>query len=154
MTDYKEIMNGKREIPISSCPSQIEDMVYGTGVALHPHSEDEEAAFKRMAAEPVIKKRSKTHMTSEKELKFKQIRKDCGHDVSLTYCTVDTDNCFTFAGVTYAIDESVEAYAPKHTPLGLLYDMDKIVCAKSRDGKVRFYTQKYDPIDEEKIFKK
>lgn len=25
VTNYKEIMNGKREIPISSCPSQIED---------------------------------------------------------------------------------------------------------------------------------
>ena len=28
-TDYKRIVNGKREIPISSCPSYVEEFVYG-----------------------------------------------------------------------------------------------------------------------------
>lgn len=33
-TDYKRIMSGSREIPISSCPSYIEDAVYSTGPSL------------------------------------------------------------------------------------------------------------------------
>lgn len=36
---------------------------------------------------------------------------------------------------------------PKQTPIGLLYDMDKIICVKSTTGEVHFYTAKYDPID-------
>ena len=31
VTDYKEVMNGKREIPISSCPPAVENELYGTG---------------------------------------------------------------------------------------------------------------------------
>lgn len=52
------------------------------------------------------------------------------------------------------IDPSVEAYAPKSTPLGLLYDMDKVVCVRSRDGVLRFYTAKYDPIDSNLVVQK
>lgn len=31
VTDYKEVMRGKSEIPISSCPPCVEDMLYGSG---------------------------------------------------------------------------------------------------------------------------
>ena len=30
VTDYKGMMNGKREIPASSCPSSIAERMYGT----------------------------------------------------------------------------------------------------------------------------
>lgn len=29
MTDYKSAMNSKREIPVSSCPSDVENLLYG-----------------------------------------------------------------------------------------------------------------------------
>lgn len=69
VTNYKEMMNGKREIPISSCPSQIEDLVYGTGSILHPQNEQDEAAFRKAMAEPVTpkKKEGKSSMPSERE---------------------------------------------------------------------------------------
>lgn len=153
VTNYKEIMNGKREIPISSCPSQIEDYVYGTGSVLHTQAEDDESAFCKTISEPItsVKKRKKT-VENERDRKIKQIRKDCGNDAAFTYCYVDTEYCFRYNGNVYQIDASVEAYAPKSTPLGILWDMDKVVCVKSKDGQVRFYTAKYDPIPEEKVF--
>lgn len=45
MTNYKEVADGKREIPISSCPSYIENIVYGTGASLVPVGESEDMAF-------------------------------------------------------------------------------------------------------------
>lgn len=48
MTDYKDIMNGKREIPISSCPSYVEDAVYGGGSTICPASPDEDGWFEQV----------------------------------------------------------------------------------------------------------
>ena len=69
VTNYKEMMNGKREIPISSCPSQIEDLVYGTGSVLHPQGEQDETAFRKAMAETVTpkKKEGKSSVPSERE---------------------------------------------------------------------------------------
>lgn len=72
----------------------------------------------------------------------------------LSYRTVDTFNQFQYMGRLYEIDEAVEAYAPKNTPLGLLYDMDKIICAEGEDGILRFYTADYEPIAPEHIRRK
>jgi len=149
VTNYKDIMNGKREIPISSCPSQIEDWVYGTGSVLYPQGED--APVIELADDHVPEKKGKNAVKSEREVKLRALRKECGYDATFTYCTVDTENRFSYEGKKFVIDSSVEAYAPKSTPHGLLYDMDKIICVKSRDGLVRYYTAKYDPIPENKI---
>lgn len=146
VTNYKEIMNGKREIPISSCPTQIEDLVYGTGSVLCPQTDEETLVFE-ITAEDVPNKKGRKAVNSEKGEKLKLIKKECGKDAVFTYCTVDTENCFRYNGAEYMIDSSVEAYAPKNTSLGLLYDIDKIICVKSQDGSIRFYTPKYDSID-------
>ena len=153
VTNYKEMMNGKREIPISSCPPQIEDLVYGTGSVLHSSSEENEAAFQNLIAEPVTPpKKGRKKVVNEREQKLRQIRKECGQNAVFTYRTVDTSNRFRYLGDLYEIAESVEAYAPKETPLGLLYDMDKIVCVDGGNG-VRFYTMTYDPIEESQVLK-
>lgn len=154
VTNYKEIMNGKREIPISSCPSQIEDQVYGTGSILHTQPEEDELSCQVPdLVHATSERKRKITMGNEREQKIKQIRKDCGYDASFSYCVVDTDYRFRYDGCVYRIDESVKAYAPKSTPLGMLWDMDKVVCVKSKDGRIRFYTAAYDPIDEEKVFR-
>lgn len=74
VTDYKESMNGKREIPISSCPSHIEDMVYGTGSVLHPPHEEEEASFKIMinGAEDKLTAKKKKPQLSPREKRLKE----------------------------------------------------------------------------------
>ena len=154
MTNYKEMMNGKREIPISSCPSHIEDLVYGTGSILHSQSEEEAVVIEKTAAEETPPKKGKKNMVSEKTMKLRELRKECGYEAELTYCTVYTDNTFRYGGEIYQIDESVEAYAPKATALGVLYDMDKIICIKCKDGRVCFYTAAYDKIDDSLIQKK
>lgn len=46
MTDYKEIMRGKSEIPISSCPPCIEDALYGSGA--NPDTGDDDSFFRPM----------------------------------------------------------------------------------------------------------
>lgn len=72
VTNYKEIMNGKREIPISSCPSHIGDMFYGTGSVLH--SAEEEQAVKDILAEPILKPKGKKKKMSDREAKLNRIR--------------------------------------------------------------------------------
>lgn len=90
MTNYKEMMNGKREIPISSCPSQVADLVYGTGSVLH--QADEEPAIEIEDIVPA--KKGRKVMRSEREQKLRELRRDCGYDASLIYCAVDTENRF------------------------------------------------------------
>lgn len=153
VTSYKDIMNGKREIPISSCPPQIEDLVYGTGCMLHPQNEEEDGAFAKDADEPPVpQKKGRKPVFSEREKKIRQMYKDCP-GASISYCLVDTDNRFVYGGERYEIDAAVEEYAPKHTALGTLYDMDQILCLKMKDSSIRFYTTKYDPISESLVRK-
>lgn len=67
VTNYKDMMNGKREIPISSCP-QIEDLVYGTGTVLHGQTEESEAAFKKIMEETAPPpKKGKKPVVSDRE---------------------------------------------------------------------------------------
>lgn len=153
MSNYKEIMNGKREIPISSCPAQIEDLLYGTGSVLHSQGDDSSAVFE-ITAEDLPKKKVKKAVKSKREEMLGALRKECGYDAVLTYCTVDTDNCFVYEGTAYRIDPSVEAYAPKHTALGVLYDMDKIICVASKTAGLVFYTMKYEPIAPGLVYEK
>lgn len=74
MTNYKEMMNGKREIPISSCSSQIEDLVYGTGSVLHTPDEDP-PAFENTSEQSSAPKKVKKAMKSEREQKLQNIKK-------------------------------------------------------------------------------
>lgn len=155
VSNYKEMMNGKREIPISSCSPQIEDLVYGTGSVLHPQEDAGNVAESFDIDErPSASKKAGKRMNPEREQKLKQVKKTCGYNSVFTYCQVDTENCFRYNGQEYEIDESVIDYAPKKTHLGLLYDMDKIICVKSEDGQVRYYTARYDPVDSELVKKK
>ena len=153
MTNYKEMMNGKREIPISSCPSHIEDLVYGTGPVLHSPGEETTVAFEQSTEQVPSVKKGKKAVESEKARNLKDLKRKCGFDAAISYCTVDTENCFNYRGNKYRIADNVSAYAPKETPLGKLYDMDKIVCAKTKDGVLFFFTADYDQIDPEDICK-
>ena len=152
VTDYKEIMNGKREIPMSSCPSQVSDIVYGTGGVFHPQTEEDLAAIEKVMDAP-MKSKSDKKKNSQRCENLESLKKLCGDNAHFTYCRVDTQNDFRFDEVLWHIDESLEGYQPKHTPLGDLYDMDLVVAVRSKDGVIHFFDADYLPIPEEKIKK-
>lgn len=145
VTDYKDIMNGKREIPISSCPSCVEDALYGGGSTISPQSPDEEARFEQMldrldsrAAKVEKKKPVQRKKTVTKADRLKAIRDQHNGRCEFVYSIVDTENSFMLNGHRYVISDQATQYAAKQTELGEQYDMDRIVCVNTPDGW-RFY---------------
>lgn len=154
VTDYKELMNGKREIPVSSCPQQISDMVYGTGCAARqPDEESTPIEDNESRMKITVKTKKPRSGKSKRELNLEMIRKTYGRIDHFRTCIVDTDNNFSFNGDKYHIDESVTEYAPKHTALGDLYDMDAVYVFSMRGDPPLFTNANYEIIDPEKIKK-
>lgn len=96
-------------------------------------------------APPAVQSKAKPSKTNERSKRIEQIR------ASLPGCTfgfasIDTDNAFSHDGDTYRVDSSVEAYRPKETADGPLYDMDQVVVV-THHGERHFYTQDYFPIE-------
>lgn len=153
VTDYKEFINGKREIPMSSCPSQINDIVYGAGCVLHGQGDDE---LQTLISAEETQKKKKTPKTkkkcSQRSGNLQAIREMYGSNAQLSYCRVDTENRFKYSGKIWQISNDVEAYHPKETPVGLLYDMDIVVAVRTSDGTPAFFDANYLPIPSEKIF--
>lgn len=144
VTDYKDIMNGKREIPISSCPSCVEDAVYGGGSTISSNSPDEDARFGQMldkldnrAAKVEKKKGNQKKRTITKADRQKAIRDEYGR-CQFIYPIVNTENEFVFGGNTYVISDQAVQYAAKATVQGDLYDMDRIVCVITEAGTLFF----------------
>lgn len=134
VTDYKEVMNGKREIPISSCPPSVQDALYGTGADPETGADDTFFALMTEAldekADKLVKPKPKKKQKGKKSPKqiIKSYLANSNSPYSYEFCTVDTDNNFKTAdGTVYHIDNSVEAYRMKRTAVGMLYDMDKII---------------------------
>lgn len=145
-TDYKELIKGKMEVPMSSCPSHIGEMMYGIGAVARndePPSSlpDSEFAMKKKTK---IKKR----LPSQRRANLEAIKRRFGDDVLVEYRRVDTQNNFSFDGSVWHIDESVSEYSPKRTDAGILYDMDTVVIVKSKLGYIYFFNADYSEIDE------
>ena len=162
VTDYKKVTDGKREIPISSCPSFVEDLVYGTGTTLIPQSDDEIVAFEAMVQKlderaAKFSKPKPNEMAprySKRYKKIQAIRKYIG-DFDFYVVPVDTDNRFVLLGKTYELDVGKCAqYAPRfiktHDGDDTLYDMDKVNCFVQR-GHVYFYDMNMDKIDDDAV---
>lgn len=162
VTDYKRVADGKREIPISSCPSYVEDLVYGTGSTLLPANDDEDAVFqatlerldekaKRYCPSRKSKVKKNAH-TNTRYDKIRRIKSLIGENAEFFYPTVNTLNEFTLNGEVYRIDDRVSSYSGK--PVGkddIIYDMDKIICAVCPDGKVYYFDMNMDVIPNQYI---
>lgn len=162
VTDYKQLMNGKREIPVSSCPSFIEDRVYGN---VHVNNSElaqktEKETFEQIMENadykadkrykpPNAKPRKKrTPSQFEKERK---ICKECNIS-ELSSAVVDTENEFTVQGRKYRIDtEACPQYLPKETKIGILYDMDRIYWAVDKQGNLFFFDGELEKIPADDI---
>lgn len=145
-TDYKRVMHAQREIPVSSCPSYVESMLYASGSNPEPLSIEEEAHFrtvveqlderaeKYVVRKPERKKRIESRYHKRERLGIRGIE----------WCRVDTTGGFEFDGKKYRIDPSETQYQPIRTEFGELYDMDRILVAENPPEK--FYDMNYDEV--------
>lgn len=144
VTNYKNSMNAKREIPMSSCPQQIENAMYGLASPPLPGFSDEEERVFRNCSEDTgssAKKRRK------KETKFDRwAEKDAVlHFKRLERSVVDTENEFTFDGNRYRIDIlMVRPYAANETGA---YGMDYVICGVDHSDGVHFFDQNFREIN-------
>lgn len=144
-TDYKKVMHAKREIPVSSCPAAIDNMLYASGGTTSQINEEECASFRVMVEE--LDERADKYENK----KLRRERKDSRYAKRLRagirdgeWCRVDTDGIFEFGGRRYRIDSGEEQYLPVETEFGLLYDMDRVL-ASGADG-TEFYDMNYDKV--------
>lgn len=159
VTDYKRVADGKREIPISSCPSYVEDLVYGTGSTLLSPNDSENDDFeltldrldKRAERFCPNNKTKKKAPTQTRYDKIKRIKALIG-SAEYFYPSVNTENMFKLNGHSYKINDCVSCYSGKQVGTDdILYDMDKIICAVCPDGRTYFFDMNMDIIPNEFI---
>ena len=141
-TDYKRIMHAKREIPASSCPSYIENMMYSTIGTTAPTDREESASFKIMVEN--LDKRAEKYEAQKARRKREQSRFSKYLELGIhggEWCAVDTDGRFRYDGREYIIDDQAAQYSAVPTEYGDYYAMDKILAA---NGK--FYDMNYDEV--------
>ena len=142
VTDYKRVMHAKREIPVSSCPSSVENILYSTGGGTESIDADEEERFDlildRLDHKASIYNGPRKPKKKIESGQHKRMRLGIHGGV---WCRVDTDNKFWFNNEQYIIDDQAVQYAPVKTEFGEYYAMDKILAS---GGK--FYDMNYDEV--------
>lgn len=158
LSHYKEMMRGKTEIPVSSCPPSVAHMVDGSQFTPAEESLESErfelmmdCLLETKASKTQVGKRKKEHLEtrSQRIERVRQKHPGCTFD----FCPVDTENGFTYRGDRYAIDKSVEDYLPIETKHGLWYGSDQVVIVTEPDGTLFFYTQQFHRINESLVQK-
>lgn len=142
-TDYKKVMHAKREIPMSSCPSSVDNIVYASGGVSSQVDRDERAMFDVMV--DCLDERAKKYeqikpLRERIESKFAKRRRLGIHDGE--WCRVDTEGEFDYDGARYRVDPFAEQYQPTETEYGMLYDMDRILATENG-----FYDMNYDKVN-------
>lgn len=144
VTDYKQVMNGKREIPVSSCPSFVEDKMY-SGIHVNTNETLKKAESECFSGimesmDAKANKRYGIRSTKKKVLvktRYDKIKEIEASGVKLCCEIVDTNNEFTFVGTRFRISSSMcPQYGPKKTKSGVLYDMDSIFIAVDKNDFV------------------
>lgn len=142
-TEYKRVMHAKREIPASSCPSMVENILYATGGATDAVDREERAGFEVLVREldeqanMYEQQKVKRTYPESRYHKFRRMGISGGQ-----WCRVDTDGVFECGGGMYRIDSGEAQYQPVQTEAGELYDMDRILVTD--DGK--FYDMEYNEV--------
>ncbi len=135
VTDYKEQMTGKREIPISSCP-EIEDALYSSSSAPQKNAEQEwiMRPFPEKEKEEKPKKKAPAKETRWDRIQaFRKANPRAGASKSHP---VDTENKFVCEDHVYQIDiVSAPQYSANSDGV---YGMDKIWSCVTPEGLVFF----------------
>lgn len=158
MSFYREAANRKREIPVSSCPTQFEHHLYSGQQVKHEQAEKvlfDDLLNRLDEYGPPINKhdKPKTNRHVAQETRSQRIARirEAHPGCTFHFCRVDTENVFSFEDGLYEIHSSLQVYQPKETKHGLLYDMDQVVVVRDADGGVHYYTQQMDAIAPELI---
>ena len=142
VTDYKEQVNGKREIPVSSCP-EIEDALYSS--ASVPRSEDKDWLLNQYTevdqASTQRKKKEHKETRWDRVRRFQHLHPKAEPSVPHP---VDTENKFLCEDHVYQIDTKL---APQYSADERgVYAMDRIWTSKTEDGMV-FFDQDFFMLD-------
>lgn len=147
-TDYKKVMHAKREIPASSCPSFVENVLYASGGTTDPIDQEERAGFlvmtDRLDAKAEKYEAQKPQRKRQESLFHKHNRLGIHGG---EWCRVDTDGLFEYNGCRYEIDKGETQYQPVETEFGMLYDMDRILANENEE----FYDMNYDIVKVRKL---
>lgn len=155
ITSYKEAVGEAREIPSSSCPSYVNNMIYGSGGTSEAIAEDEALAFKTMTAilDEKVPKRKKPAAPKPKQVsKRKKIQdiSDMHHGLAIERFRVDRDGCFWVGldqkQIVDAPQYRAKAVTKRNGDTDILFDMDRIL--KCGDD---YYDMNGDPIAPECI---
>lgn len=157
MTDYKEMANGKREIPMSSCPSYIEDQLYSSAsVPGTDQRRDENEVFHEMMRDidertakikkPAPKRRKALPTVYDK---IQLIRERFGRDIKFVHVPVDTEGVFLYGGETWRVNEP-QYQATSSKDGEQVYGMDTVICASGLLG-LYFFDMNYEQIMPQKI---
>ena len=149
ITSYKEAMHEAREIPASSCPGIVSNILYASGGATDETAREEDLNFRAMTEmldmrrKPVPEKGK----TPSMRRKLEMVREDNAGNEVYRY-RVDTDGYFLCGGELKQI-RGVRQYQPKTVTrrsgeTDILYDMDMIL----RCGD-RWYDMRGDIIPDE-----
>lgn len=141
-TNYRKVMHAKREIPVSNCPAEIENLLYATGGLTGTYEQEEYASFQclleKLDAKAVPYEMKKQPAEKRKSLFSK--KRELGISGGEWY-RVDTDGKFWIGNDQYIIEDNAAQYQPVRTEYGDYYAMDKILYS---DGK--FYDMNYDEV--------
>lgn len=157
---YKEYSRGSREIPVSSCPAVVGNLYYGDNVVACEENPMRNLGFQHMLEDldeqagkhgaTLVVPKPKKQCESTRSTRLETIRAQYP-GCSFSFHRVDTENHFDHNGTWYHIADHVEAYRPKETREGLLYDMDQVVVVEAGDHQLHFYDQQFHPIDRDDI---
>lgn len=87
----------------------------------------------------------KTKQAAETKMNRIDRIKEKHPNATITFCRVDTENCFEYEDSKFKIAMSVKAYAPKQTPSGAFYEMDQAIVVND-GGRLYFYDQDFSPL--------
>ena len=136
-------MHAKREIPVSSCPSEVDNILYGSGSTGGSYEEEEAAAFRdmldRLDAKASAYEAKKASRKKEPSKFHKKLKMGIAGG---TWYRVDTEGKFWIGNNQYLIDDQEVQYRPVSTEYGDYFAMDKILYA---GGK--FYDMNYDEVN-------
>ena len=141
-TNYRNIMNTTREIPVSSCPSSVDNVFYGSTAYSGDAMQEENAVFRNML-ERLDEQASVYEVKKPPRKKIKsRFRKRLRLGITDgEWIRVDTEGEFWIGDNQYIISDQEIQYQPISTDYGDYYAMDKILYA---NGK--FYDMNYDEV--------
>ena len=142
-TNYQSVMTAKREIPVSSCPSSIDNIFYGSTAYSGDAMQEENTVFRNM----LEKLDEQASVYEVKKPQGKRVKSKLHKILRLgikngEWIRVDTEGKFWIGDNQYIISDQEIQYQPVSTDYGDYYAMDKILYA---DGK--FYDMNYDEVE-------